>query len=87
MCSIAPIKYYMYRLPNTCIQYHCPIHIRMYVYVPDLLINEYMIVPAVRCTLFPITLGQIIRCLGARYCLPPPPGCPKAIYALMVQCW
>ena len=21
------------------------------------------------------------------YCQPPPPGCPRAVYAVMVQCW
>ena len=21
------------------------------------------------------------------YCQPPPPGCPRAIYAVMVDCW
>ena len=32
---------------------------------------------------------QLIHTLQAEtgYIQPPPPGCPKAIYKLMVQCW
>ena len=32
---------------------------------------------------------QLIRILQTEtgYIQPPPPGCPKAIYKMMVQCW
>ena len=30
---------------------------------------------------------QVMRLVGEGYRLPPPPGCPKAIYSLMIKCW
>ena len=30
---------------------------------------------------------QVIELLPTGYCQPPPPGCPKKIYRIMVQCW
>ena len=30
---------------------------------------------------------QVLRRVGSGYRLPPPPGCPKAIYSIMIQCW
>ena len=32
-------------------------------------------------------LIQVLRALEVRYCQPPPPGCPRNIYKLMVECW
>ena len=33
------------------------------------------------------TLIQMIQLLQRKYCLPPPPGCPRAVYEVMVNCW
>ena len=30
---------------------------------------------------------QAIKMNDQRFRLPPPPGCPRAIYHLMIQCW
>ena len=30
---------------------------------------------------------QTMRLIDEAYRLPPPPGCPKAMYSLMIQCW
>ena len=30
---------------------------------------------------------QVVRKIGSGYRLPPPPGCPRAIYTIMIQCW
>ena len=30
---------------------------------------------------------QAVRKVTNGYRLPPPPGCPKVIYTLMIQCW
>ena len=30
---------------------------------------------------------QMIQLLDAHYCLPPPPGCPREVYSVMVDCW
>ena len=30
---------------------------------------------------------QVLRLVGDGYRLSPPPGCPRAVYKLMVQCW
>ena len=30
---------------------------------------------------------QIIQLVSAGDRLAPPPGCPKAVYSLMIQCW
>ena len=30
---------------------------------------------------------QAVKLLQTGHCQPPPPGCPRAIYKLMVDCW
>ena len=30
---------------------------------------------------------DIIDLVDTGYCQPPPPGCPRAVYKLMVDCW
>lgn len=30
---------------------------------------------------------DVVRLSQKGYCQPPPPGCPREIYGLMVQCW
>ena len=30
---------------------------------------------------------QVLRLVGDGYRLSPPPGCPRAVYKLMAQCW
>ena len=30
---------------------------------------------------------QVVEVIGTGYCQPPPPGCPRGIYAIMVWCW
>ena len=30
---------------------------------------------------------QVTKLLKERYCQPPPPGCPTAVYKIMVDCW
>ena len=30
---------------------------------------------------------DVIARLQNRQCQPPPPGCPRAVYSLMVDCW
>ena len=32
-------------------------------------------------------MHQVLKLLEENYRLPPPPGCPRAIYDLMIQCW
>ena len=32
-------------------------------------------------------LFQVVRMVDDGYRLPPPPGCPREIYHLMIQCW
>ena len=34
-----------------------------------------------------LPLVQVLRALEVGYCQPPPPGCPRNIYKLMVECW
>ena len=34
-----------------------------------------------------LTNQQVIDNLQNRQCHPPPPGCPRAIYSIMVDCW
>ena len=34
-----------------------------------------------------LTNQAVIDNLQSRLCHPPPPGCPRAIYTLMVGCW
>jgi hypothetical protein len=31
--------------------------------------------------------SEMVRLLHNNYCLPPPPGCPRAVYEVMVKCW
>ena len=38
-----------------------------------------------RTTVFIII--QAVQQISRGYRLPPPPGCPKAIYQLMINCW
>ena len=33
------------------------------------------------------SIMQVAKLLKERYCQPPPPGCPRAVYAIMVDCW
>ena len=35
----------------------------------------------------PSLLMQVLRAFETGYCQPPPPGCPRNIYKLMVDCW
>jgi len=30
---------------------------------------------------------QVIALVSSKHCQAPPPGCPRAIYHLMVECW
>ena len=30
---------------------------------------------------------QVVKVFNTAYCHPPPPGCPRGVYAIMVQCW
>ena len=30
---------------------------------------------------------QVMKKVSTGYRLPPPPGCPKAIYDVMIKCW
>ena len=32
-------------------------------------------------------LLQVIALVSSKHCQPPPPGCPRPIYHLMVECW
>ena len=34
-----------------------------------------------------LTNKDVIEQLEDRRCQPPPPGCPRAIYKLMIDCW
>ena len=34
-----------------------------------------------------LTNKEAIEQLQDRLCQPPPPGCPRAVYKLMVDCW
>ena len=34
-----------------------------------------------------LLMMQVAKLLEERYCQPPPPGCPRAVYAIMVDCW
>ena len=33
------------------------------------------------------SIFQVIERVDSGFRLPPPPGCPKSIYQLMIQCW
>ena len=33
------------------------------------------------------TNSEVVRQINTGYNQPPPPGCPRAIYKLMVDCW
>ena len=46
--------------------------------------NHYIITVAMVHNLGTI---QVVRQVGSGYRLPPPPGCPRAIYTIMIQCW
>ena len=30
---------------------------------------------------------EVIKVFVSGFCLPPPPGCPRGVYLLMVECW
>ena len=34
-----------------------------------------------------ITTKEVLKRINLGYCQPPPPGCPRSIYKLMVYCW
>ena len=34
-----------------------------------------------------LTNSQVLRLIQTGFCQSPPPGCPRAIYQLMVDCW
>ena len=34
-----------------------------------------------------ISNSEVMRKVNSGYCQPPPPGCPRAIYQLMVSSW
>ena len=34
-----------------------------------------------------VLLPQAMKLVDRGYHLPPPPGCPKAMYGLMIKCW
>jgi hypothetical protein len=34
-----------------------------------------------------ISNSEVMRKINAGYCQPPPPGTPRPIYQLMVDCW
>ena len=34
-----------------------------------------------------VTNTQVLRLVQTGFCQAPPPGCPRAIYELMVDCW
>ena len=38
-------------------------------------------------SIFLLILPQALKLVDRGYRLPPPPGCPKALYELMIQCW
>ena len=50
----------------------------------DCLLHSYMTTYIVR---FVCILFQVVRMVDDGYRLPPPPGCPREIYHLMIQCW
>jgi ephrin-B len=33
------------------------------------------------------TIREVVQLVTTGYCQPPPPGCPRAMYQLMVDCW
>ena len=37
--------------------------------------------------IFPVSFSQTIEMIKNGVRLSPPPGCPRAIYELMIQCW
>lgn len=39
------------------------------------------------CEIFLFLIKQVIEKIDCGYRLPPPPGCPRVIYNLMIQCW
>ena len=49
-------------------------------------IQEYH-ADGILCMLCVRTLIQMIQLLQRKYCHPPPPGCPRAVYEVMVKCW
>ena len=34
-----------------------------------------------------VTNSEVLKLIKSKYIQSPPPGCPKAIYKLMVDCW
>ena len=55
-------------------------HIRMYIHLN--------VSDGISCMLYVRILWiQMIQLLRRKYCLPPPPGCPRAVYEVMVNCW
>jgi serine/threonine protein kinase len=34
-----------------------------------------------------MSYSQVLSIVNTGYCQPPPPGCPRAVYSIMVQCW
>ena len=53
-------------------------------------INHYVIFPSIYLQFqhqFLFIIIKMIKKLPTGYRLPPPPGCPRDIYQLMIQCW
>ena len=34
-----------------------------------------------------LTNNEVVKKLNSGFCQPPPPGCPRPIYQLMINCW
>ena len=51
---------------------------------------EHLILKYSRRWLYTLLEGfhvQVITKVDSGYCLPPPPGCPRVIYKIMIDCW
>ena len=67
---------------GTFIVIHCYVYLCMYSYIHQL-IQAHTQLLSILLLILPQAMKQVDR----GYRLPPPPGCPKALYELMIQCW
>ena len=65
-----------------CVRMHTHMHLCV-----CLCINKFMVAGKEFVAIF--CVSQVVRAFNnpSGYCHPPPPGCPMAVYAIMVQCW
>ena len=68
----------LFTCPLVCVLGYLCVHV-------SLCLCVHVLMPVSLCA--PPMCMQMVQLLDAHYCLPPPPGCPREVYSVMVDCW